>query len=146
VAGFLLGWSLGWITPVDRLAEGIAPAAQVAGTILIAFSVALGGWAMIRFLHARTAILPIRPAARLVQCGPYRFTRNPMYLSMTLLYVGLALVINHMWPLLFLPVVLLAIRRLVIAREERHLLERFGSDYEAYRKQVPRWIGRVKRG
>jgi protein-S-isoprenylcysteine O-methyltransferase Ste14 len=72
--------------------------------------------------------------------GPFRFTRNPLYLSLALLQVGLALLANALWPALMLLPVLLLIRLHVIAREERHLLGLFGSDYQAYCRTVRRWF------
>src|SRR5574338_694467 len=68
----------------------------------------------------------------LVLRGPYRFSRNPMYLAMTLLYFGLSCWTLALWPLLFLPVVLVIIQRSVIGREEAYLGRRFGDDYRRY--------------
>ncbi|MFL6192698.1 MAG: methyltransferase family protein, partial [Thermoanaerobaculia bacterium] len=66
--------------------------------------------------------------------------RNPMYLGMTLLYLGLALWIGTLWPLPLLPVALWATQRYVIAREERYLEAKFGDDYRRYKERVRRWI------
>jgi protein-S-isoprenylcysteine O-methyltransferase Ste14 len=93
-----------------------------------------------RFVRARTAIIPNRPASALVTDGPYRFTRNPMYVSLVALYVGVTMVLNSWWPLLLLPVVVLAVDRMVIAREEHYLAGAFPSEYEAYRARVRRWL------
>ena len=72
--------------------------------------------------------------------GPYRLTRNPMYVSLAALYVGVSLFANSWWPLLLLPVVLLAVDRAVIAREERYLAGAFPAEYAAYRARVRRWL------
>jgi protein-S-isoprenylcysteine O-methyltransferase Ste14 len=80
------------------------------------------------------------PAATLVQHGPYRFSRNPMYVGLTLSYIGLALTLNTWWPLVLLPLVLLLLFRLVVQKEERHLSEKFGEAYEAYCRRVRRWV------
>ncbi|MBA2391346.1 MAG: isoprenylcysteine carboxylmethyltransferase family protein, partial [Ktedonobacteraceae bacterium] len=77
--------------------------------------------------------------ALLVQ-GPYRFTRNPIYLSMTALYTGIALLANTLWPILFLPGVFFVMTRGVIEREEAYLERKFGSQYVAYKEKVRRWI------
>ena len=95
---------------------------------------------MITFWRARTAIIPHRPASRLVRHGPYRFTRNPMYVALTALYVGLALLFNVAWPLVVLPVVLWLLWHVVIRHEERYLLFAFGGDYAAFTREVRRWL------
>jgi len=92
------------------------------------------------FRHSRTSIVPVRPATALVVAGPYRFTRNPMYLGMALLAAGLALFMNTWWPILLLVPVLLIVRIFVIAPEERYLRRRFGAEYEAYMARVRRWV------
>src|SRR3954466_5715063 len=88
------------------------------------------------FRHSRTSIVPIRPATALVIAGPYRFTRNPMYLGLAALTVALALFMNTWWTILLLVPVLLAVRLFVIAPEERYLRRRFGADYDAYMRRV----------
>ncbi len=92
------------------------------------------------FYRARTSIVPNRPASALVTSGPYRFTRNPMYVSLTALYLGLTLLLNSWWPLFFLPPVLLIIDRVIIMREERYLARAFPVDYAGYRARVRRWL------
>lgn len=110
------------------------------GYTCVALAVACSAWAMLTFRSMRTAIIPHQPATQLVRTGPYRFTRNPMYLSLTIGYLGLALVLNSVWPLALLPLVLIALYLLVIRREERYLSRRFGDQYVLYRQQVRRWI------
>jgi protein-S-isoprenylcysteine O-methyltransferase Ste14 len=102
--------------------------------------VALDTQAMLRFMRSRTSFNPARPATALVTGGPYRFTRNPMYLGMAGAYAGLAVATGVLWALAFLPVVVLTIDRLVIRREERHLAVAFGEEYERYRSRVRRWV------
>lgn len=72
--------------------------------------------------------------------GPYRFTRNPMYLSMTMIYLGITLLTNMLWPLLLLPFVIVVLQAAVIRREEKYLKEAFGEAYEAYCNRVRRWF------
>src|SRR5207253_2608083 len=90
------------------------------------------------FARARTTIIPNQPANALVTNGPYRITRNPMYVSLAALYIGLSLLVNSWWPLVLLPVVLVIIDRAVIAREERYLTDAFPADYPAYQRRVRR--------
>jgi protein-S-isoprenylcysteine O-methyltransferase Ste14 len=75
-----------------------------------------------------------------VRRGPYRFTRNPMYLGMTVAYVGFTLVFNTAWPLVLLLLVMIGMHRFVIRVEEAYLTELFGQEYAEYRRRVRRWI------
>ena len=70
--------------------------------------------------------------------GPYRFTRNPMYLGLVFILAGLVLLANALWPLILLPVVI--VRRAVIDREERYLTAKFGEEYLRYLARVRRWL------
>ena len=138
VLGFLSGLVLErW---VHRIPLGSRRPLALAGWTLAVAALALAGWAMITFWRARTAIIPHRPASRLVRHGPYRFTRNPMYVALAALYVGLALLFNVAWPLVLLPAVLWLLWHLVIRHEERYLLFAFGDDYAAFTREVRRWL------
>ena len=110
------------------------------GMLLLAVGLALMAWGMITFRGARTAIIPMYGASRLVVHGPYRFTRNPMYTGFTFAYLGIALILNSAWPLLALPIVLALLVRRVIRREEAYLADAFGAEYSAYRQRVRRWL------
>jgi len=97
-------------------------------------------WSFLSFLGKRTTAIPNRSAKALVIDGPYRITRNPMYVAMTFLSIGVGLWRNTWWiPILLLPV-LIVIDRFVIAREEAYLRRRFGSEYVAFTARVRRWI------
>jgi protein-S-isoprenylcysteine O-methyltransferase Ste14 len=110
------------------------------GAVLMVLALALTYWAIFSFRRMGTTVVPVQPATALVLRGPYRFSRNPMYLAMTLLYFGLSCWTLALWPLLFLPFVLIIIQRSVIGREEAYLGRRFGDDYRRYLSQVRRWI------
>ena len=142
VAGWLLGWLLESRVERIRLVGGSADRGPlvIGGTLLLAAGLLVIAWGLLTFLRAHTAIMPHHSASTLVTHGPYRFTRNPMYLGMTLLYLGLTLRANMGWPLLLLPVVLWTLYRLVISREERYLSGAFGAAYDDYRRRVRRWI------
>ena len=139
----LLGGSIlhSWIgrdvePPSWRLALGVI------GGVLVALGAALTVSGAVTFRRAKTEIPPIFPASTLVEWGPYRFTRNPMYVGFTVAYVGFALLLNVLWALVFLPIVVWIIARGAIAREEAYLKRRFGAEYEAYCRRVGRWLGR----
>ena len=89
---------------------------------------------------AGTPIRTDRPVPRLVTDGPFRYTRNPGYLGLTMLYAGIAVLRNSLWAILLLPLVLYVIQRQVIGREERYLERTFGEEYLAYKAQVRRWL------
>ena len=90
--------------------------------------------------RADTNVNPYEPTTALVTDGPFRFTRNPLYLALTLLYIGIALIVNTVWPILFLPAALLIMRYGVIDREERYLEQKFSEEYLRYKQAVRRWI------
>jgi protein-S-isoprenylcysteine O-methyltransferase Ste14 len=90
--------------------------------------------------HAGTHIDPYKPTMALVVDGPFRFTRNPLYLSLTLLYSGTAFLLNLLWAILLLPIALVIMQFGVICREERYLEKKFGQEYLRYKARVRRWI------
>ncbi len=100
----------------------------------------IGMAGVVAFRRARTSPNPWRPTTALVLTGPYRWTRNPMYVGMTLLYLGATAWVNTVWPLIPLPVILLVMQRGVIAREEAYLETRFGNEYRKYKEHVRRWL------
>ena len=127
---------------VDRLRHvGVLPHAwaRIVGPLLLVLGL-IGVPAILAFRRHHTSPNPFRPTTALVTSGPFRFTRNPMYLGFTLMYAGVALWANTLWPLLLLPVVLLVMHHGVITREERYLETLFGDEYRAYRGRVRRWL------
>lgn len=116
------------------------PFAVIAAVIGVSMFTVLSGGALSLFTRSGTSPIPATPATALVTTGPYRYTRNPMYLGLAFLYAGIALVFGLLWALAALPVVLLIVDRVVIPPEERHLEARFGDEYRAYKTRVRRWI------
>jgi protein-S-isoprenylcysteine O-methyltransferase Ste14 len=112
----------------------------VIGIAIVAAGVVLMLWGMLTFRHFRTSVLPFKPATALVRSGPYRFTRNPMYVGMTIAYVGAAIAMNVVWPLLFLPLAIYLIVRFVIRLEEAYLARVFPGEYADFRARVRRWL------
>lgn len=90
--------------------------------------------------RAGTNINPELPATALVTQGPFQFTRNPLYLSLALIYTGIAALINTLWAFFLLPVLLFIMQRGVIEREERYLEGKFGESYTQYKARVRRWL------
>ncbi|HNC45125.1 MAG TPA: isoprenylcysteine carboxylmethyltransferase family protein, partial [Acidobacteriota bacterium] len=85
-------------------------------------------------------IYPNQPANQIVAHGPFRFSRNPMYVAMTALTIGVSLLSNIGWILVFIPFILFALTMLVIRREEAYLTDAFGESYAQYCARVRRWI------
>jgi protein-S-isoprenylcysteine O-methyltransferase Ste14 len=115
------------------------PWAHALGPLFVVLGL-VGLPAVLAFRRAGTHPQPWRPATALVTTGPYRFTRNPMYLGFTLLYLGISLWVNTVWPLLLLPLILLTIQYGVVTREEAYMERCFGDDYRTYRSRVRRWL------
>ncbi len=97
-------------------------------------------WAVITMRHMQTSLRPDIPTTTLVKSGPFRYTRNPIYLGFTGLYAGIACLANTLWPILLLPFLLVLMNRGVIAREEEYLTRKFGEPYIDYKTQVSRWF------
>jgi len=137
VGHLLVGFGLDALWPEPFLG---AQAQWLLGCVLIAPPVVLALWCVWLFRRANTAVEPWHPSTALVTSGPYRFSRNPIYLAMVVAFAGLACAIDSLWLLALLPLLVLALDRGVIAREEPYLARRFGEVYAAYRRKVRRWI------
>jgi protein-S-isoprenylcysteine O-methyltransferase Ste14 len=114
--------------------------ARIIGGILIAISASIALPAFSRMRRAGTNVHPGKPSTVIVSDGPFRFTRNPIYLANTVLYLGLSLVFNAVWPLLTLVPALMLLHWGVVLREERYLEAKFGEAYVAYKARVRRWF------
>lgn len=139
---YLAGVGLDRLWPLPRL---IGHGVTLLGDILLVVSVVLGVWGLYSFARAGTTILPFRASRALITGGPFRLTRNPLYLGLTLAYAGIALGWGMLWPLLLLPLAVALISRFVIRAEEAYLERIFGDDYRAYRRHVRRWLGQRSR-
>jgi len=115
-------------------------AARALGVGLIASAAAYGPPAVLQMRGMKTDIDPYRPTTIIVETGPFRLSRNPLYLSMAMLYAAIALFKRATLALILLPAVLAVVQRGVIAREERYLERRFGTAYLTYKARVRRWL------
>jgi protein-S-isoprenylcysteine O-methyltransferase Ste14 len=142
VGGFLIAWLLeSQVVRIHIVGGAASPEPlEIVGVVLAALGLGLVFWGLYTFARARTGILPIRPATKIVDHGPYRITRNPMYTGLAITFLGAALFLNFGWMLVLLPVVLIAVYQLVIRREERYLSSAFPDEYRAYRQRVRRWL------
>ncbi|MBA3656855.1 MAG: isoprenylcysteine carboxylmethyltransferase family protein [Gemmatimonadaceae bacterium] len=142
VIGLLAAFTLSRIFPPVNVPDVIgAPMVVYAYFVLfLALGVLMLLWAFGTFKRAGTAILPISPTSQVVESGPYQLTRNPMYVAMSFIYLGLGALVSWGYSILLLPVVLIVIYLYVIRREERYLTAKFGQEYLEYKERVRRWI------
>jgi protein-S-isoprenylcysteine O-methyltransferase Ste14 len=133
VFGLLLSrrFPIGFLPP--RIAGGL-------GWPLLGGGVLLLGWFERAMRQADTPASPYKPVSHIATEGPFRYTRNPGYLSMAMIYAGIATIAKALWAILLLPVALIVIQRGVIEREERYLERKFGEEYLRYKAKVRRWI------
>lgn len=136
--GFLSGGLLlNRVRPVRFLPRS---APRPIGWPLVAGGLLLMSWFFRTMRKAGTPIDPRQPVSRLTQEGPFRYSRNPSYVSMAAIYAGISSLANALWAILLLPAALLVIRNGVIKREERYLERTFGEEYLRYKARVRRWI------
>lgn len=136
VAGLLaVAWLLRKVVPVP-----IGPPLPGFGALVIFAALALIGWAVLVMVRAGVDPRPDKPDAAMVEAGPFRFSRNPIYLGFLLAVAGFALRWGDLWGWVALAAAHLVLDRLVVAKEEAYLTTRFGAAYEAYRGRVRRWV------
>ena len=123
-----------------RLPFDFGHASVYVGGFFIALGLTGFAWALAAIWGNHTTVNPYKGASNLVTAGPFRYSRNPIYVSDWLVYSGVTLLIESAWPLLFAPVVWALMRYAVITNEEVHLEAKFGAEYRAYKSRVRRWI------
>ena len=138
---YLAGLALGFLANTWMPFKFVpAPLAWSAGALLMACGASLAGSAVLTFKRSHTTVRPDRAATALVIRGPYKISRNPMYLGLAAAYLGISIAGQSIWALILLPLVLLIIQRRAIEPEERFLRRRFGTEYVNYAEKVHRWI------
>lgn len=138
VLGFLIAGSiLSLIFPIDLLP--IMPR-LILGVALVSIGFFIASRAFQAMTRAHTPIDPFEPTTAIVSEGPYRFSRNPIYLSLSLAYLGIAIALNALCAIALWPIMLIALTDVVIVREEKYLERKFGEEYTQYKSKVKRWI------
>jgi protein-S-isoprenylcysteine O-methyltransferase Ste14 len=122
------------------LARPIDEPYRYAGIVIAALGVVLDGWALALFLRAKTGVIPFSEAKALVERGPYRWTRNPMYLGMAAILLGFAIYLGSVTPFIVIPAFMGLIAERFIAPEEEMLEKAFGQAYAGYKARVRRWL------
>ena len=115
-----------WLTPV--------------GFVIFTVGAALAAWGWLIFWRARTTRVPGQTSTTLVTSGPYRLMRNPMYVGLSLAYIGEAAILHQLVPVVLLPLTIAYLNRVVIPVEEERLHAVFGVEYQQYQNDVRRWL------
>src|SRR4029453_3685465 len=137
---YLIGVELEFLSPV-RIGREVSPRTTLTvGLMLFTIGVVIAGWGWIIFRRAHTTTVPGKVSSRLVTWGPYRFSRNPMYVGLAVVYLGEAFLRREVWPAVLLPVVMSYVNWVVIPVEQSKLTEVFGPEYADYQRRVRRWL------
>jgi protein-S-isoprenylcysteine O-methyltransferase Ste14 len=134
----IAGLALNWLVPLPFLPADL-PAGWL-GAMVFVLALALVAWAIVTITMAGSNVPTNLPTTTIVEGGPYRFTRNPIYLGMFLGLIGLAIAFHDLWLLMMLVPFALVIRYGVVEREEAYLERKFGDVYRGYRSRVRRWV------
>ncbi len=137
VAGLAIGFGLEALLPSASVPNAVA---WPVGTVLLVAGGALVASFFAAFRRARTPVDVARTTTAIVTTGPYRFSRNPAYLALALIYAGIAVLTGALWPFVTLVPTLVVIDLGVIRREERYLEDRFGQEYLRFKARTRRWI------
>jgi len=137
-AALLGGW---WLDRnVLALPWDWGAATRPLGGLLVGIGLALFVWTLATLWRHRTTVNPYKAASTLCTNGPFRFSRNPIYVGDWFIFAGVSLLLATAWPLLFAPLIWATLRYGVIRHEEAHLLARFGDAYRDYQTRVRRWL------
>jgi protein-S-isoprenylcysteine O-methyltransferase Ste14 len=137
-AAFIVVLVLRWLWPLP-IVDGTV-AALLPGVALGGLGVGILIWGRGALHAAATDLDPLLPTSAIVTSGPFRFSRNPLYLALTLLYFGLSVAVNTWWGIVVLVPLLIIMHRGVVLREERYLERKFGETYRRYRSKVRRYL------
>ena len=137
LGSILLGVILHFAWPISLLPLGVSP---VFGAVIALLAIGLFVSAVRTFRAAGTPVPGNRPTTTIVRTGPYRFSRNPIYLAFSLLQLGIALWVNSLWLVVTLLAAVAVMSFVVIPKEERYLEARFPLEYSSYKGSVRRWL------
>jgi len=134
---FIVVLVLRWFWPMPILGETLTP---WLGLAVMGLGLAIVGTGRRAMQAAGTNVNPSKPATTIVASGPFRFSRNPLYVGLTLVYSGLTLAFNTWWGFILLAPILITMHLGVVVREERYLEQKFGEPYRQYRSRVRRYL------
>ncbi|HJZ30608.1 MAG TPA: isoprenylcysteine carboxylmethyltransferase family protein [Hyphomicrobiaceae bacterium] len=136
LATLMIALALEWLRPLPLLGH----AAIGPGVLAAVAGIAIAVWGRQTMLAAGTNVDPTLPSTAMVTAGPFRFCRNPLYLGLTLLYLGITLAVDTWWGLIALVPLLLVMHVGVVLREEHYLEAKFGDQYRSYKMEVARYV------
>ena len=137
----VIGYVIGKLVPILTAYELSVPGRYwIGGAIVIVAGIVLGIWPIRLFKDTGQNATPWSETPEIIIKGPYKFTRNPMYLMMMLVNLGFAVVLSEAWILILMPILSLVLYHIAIKHEEVYLEEKFGESYRAYKQSVRRWI------
>ena len=140
ILAYLTGAGLEYVWPVRLGGDVSGRVTLPGGVVLFTVGAVIAGWGLVTFHRARTTTVPGKASSRLVTWGPYRFSRNPMYVGLATAYLGEAFLLRQVWAAALLPIVLAYVNWVVIPVERARLTEVFGAEYDAYQRRVRRWL------
>ncbi len=140
ILAYLIGVAFQYFFPVKIHSAGVSLIIKIAGVVVFVSGGLLAAWSLFIFRKERTTTVPGKSSKKIVDYGPYRFSRNPMYVSLILAYLGEAGLLTQLWPVILLLPVFLYVNQVVIPLEEEILKKDFKEAYEGYRAQVNRWF------
>jgi protein-S-isoprenylcysteine O-methyltransferase Ste14 len=138
ILAYLIGYVVQRINPIRW--PGSLELDLALGLLLIALGTVLAFSAQAIFRKRGTTTVPFEKPSSLVTSGPYGFTRNPMYVGLALVYLGVAATRGEVWPVIVLPLLLAYVNFVVIPVEEGRLYDVFGEKYQRYTENVRRWL------
>ena len=137
ITALIVALVLHWFGPLPILRVWVG---RWLGAALLALGLAIVLWVAHTLRAAGTNVDPLLPTTAIVITGLFRFSRNPIYVGLTLMYLGLTLVFNTWWGIVLLVPLLMTMHRGVVQREERYLEQKFGETYRQYRSRVRRYL------
>lgn len=141
LAAILLGVALDWVWPIDLGFTIPRPERYWVGGAIVAGAVlGLGLWSVLLFRGGGQSENPWTPTPHIEERGPFRLSRNPMYLQMVVVCIGISILLMNWWVLALTPVAAWLLQRLAIRPEEAYLERKFGDAYRAYKRRVRRWL------
>lgn len=114
--------------------------AKIAGCVLILTGLFFNLPALLQFFKTKNTVITHHPALSLQTTGIYRYSRNPMYVSLFLFYLGISFLVGNWWNFIFFPILFFIVREYIVKREEKYLYRKFGQAFTEYTRQTRRWF------